>query len=129
MNSLNDSISRLKSAWKSGQPYVHVKNTKLVVNVLNLLYKEGFILSYRGDDVSLIVQLQYSNGNCPIKDIKCLSSSSRQIHLRKFAYSTQYTYPKFNRRLIIFSTPNGLSTSNIISNNQNKSGILLVEVI
>jgi len=53
MGSISDLVSKLKSALKSGQPYAIVKNTRIVVNILNLLYREGFIVGYMGADVNL----------------------------------------------------------------------------
>jgi len=129
MGSISDLVSKLKSALKSGQPYAIVKNTRIVVNILNLLYREGFIVGYMGADVNLKIQLGYPDGNCIIKDIRLISCPSRIVSLRKTRCHMQYNYAKTLQVLAILSTSNGIiNQHDVVIKANSVTGILLFEL-
>jgi len=128
MGSISDFVSKLKSALRSGQPYAIVKNTKIVVNVLDLLYREGLIIGYIGIDVNLKVQLGYPDGNCIIRDIRLISHPSRIVSLRKTQYHIQYNCIKTQRILTILSTSKGIMNQQSVNmKGDSVTGILLFE--
>lgn len=85
MNSLiADSIARIKNGQRASLPFVTLRRSKLVENVLAVMVEEGFIEGYGTDENSkhgdIRVELKYFEGRPVISSIRCVSKPGRRIY-------------------------------------------------
>jgi len=82
---VSDMIARIRNAQMRSKPFVSMPHSKLKVQVLETLLREGYI---RGFDVenensihkSLKVQIKYFSGKPVIREIKRISKPSIKIY-------------------------------------------------
>lgn len=82
---LSDMIARIRNAQMRGKPFVSMPHSKLKVQVLESLLREGYI---RGFDIettdcvqkSLRVEIKYFAGKPVIREIKRISKPSLKIY-------------------------------------------------
>jgi small subunit ribosomal protein S8 len=108
VNNLSLAFSIILNGSLSFKSNVHVPTSKLNLNLINLLYKEGFIRGFFYNSKRINVLLKYTEDLKPvIKNIKIISTSGRRIIISK------KTLSKFHKNAgtLILSTPKGLMTS------------------
>lgn len=106
MDNVGDALIRVKNAYLVSKQSVAMKYSKLVLNLMKLLQKEGFIeaVSQKGREV--IVTLKYVERRPAITDIKRVSKPSLRI------YKGVSELPSVLNGLgiAVISTPKGLMT-------------------
>jgi ribosomal protein S8 len=102
-------INNIKNGQKSNKSFVINQKNNLSVSLLNILWKEGFILGYTVEEKNkLKIFLKYKNSNSVLKYIKVLSKPSN-----KFYFSSNKLWKlKTNFGTAIVSTCKGFKTLN-----------------
>lgn len=101
-----DALIRIKNGYLVGKISVVVRFSKLILRIMKLLQKEGFIESVKQDKGELVVTLKY-NGRVPsLTDVKRVSMPSLRV------YKGVKSLPQVLNGLgiAIISTPKGLMT-------------------
>lgn len=108
-NTLWNISTNLKNTQISRRNFMYCSKTKLIVDFLNILWNEGYILGYKvcnSDSNLLKIFLKYKNENSTINSLKSISKPSRPIF-----YSLSQLYKLDSKKnLIILSTSKGLMT-------------------
>lgn len=81
---LSDMIARIKNGFVANLPYVelHPKTTRVCFEVLNILYKQGYIAGYFMHQNKGYVYFKYSNGGVSaLTGIVRVSTPGRKIFL------------------------------------------------
>ena len=101
---LSDMIARINNAQQAKLVSAKVVNSKLSVNLLNVLEKEGFIAGYQQDGNFINVGLKYETGKSIISVFKRVSKPGCRV------YSKISKLSKFFNGLgmSILSTPKGV---------------------
>lgn len=106
MDTISDALIRLKNSYRVGRETVSVKYSKLTLNLMKLLEKEGYVDKVRGGDKGITVVLKY-NGRVPaLTDVKRISKPS----LRIYKGVRELPYVLNGLGVAIISTPKGLLT-------------------
>jgi len=101
MNCLTNFFCKLKSGIVSRRRFIIVKVSKIVLSILNLFYKKGFISGFAFNPKNsheVIVFLKYINGKSFIKNC-CILSASRQ---RYYVFKSNQRF--FKNGLYLVST-------------------------
>ena len=108
---MNLAVSNFLSKLKNASL---IQKKKLVLDfhtsflpLIEILYKEGRILSYNKHGDKLIIHFRYFYNLNSLKKIKLISTISKQVYLNKFDI---YKILEKNK-LLVFSTSKGLLTS------------------
>jgi len=106
---LGDLLTRIRNAQRAGKSVVLTPHSKLRLNVLDVLQREGDIRGYaEGSDerghAQIEVQLKYHDGAPVIREIARISKPGRRV------YSKIKELPRFYNGLgiAILSTPKGV---------------------
>ena len=104
---LGDMLTRIRNGQAANKPAVQSPASKLRVNVLEVLRREGYIRGYTRDDSpmgELSIELKYHNGEPVIREIKRISKPGRRV------YSAVKDLPQVYNGLgiAILSTPRGV---------------------
>ena len=106
---LGDMLTRIRNAQRAKQTRVVAPASSLRANVLDVLKREGYIRSWKIEDVrpgvrQLEIELKYSEGEPAIKEITRVSKPGRRV------YSKIKELPKHYNGLgiSILSTPRGV---------------------
>lgn len=113
-------ISSINNGILKKKEFVDVKFSKLIINCLVILLKEGFILGFNLQNLSIIrIFLKYYKGICAIKQLKLMSTSGfrKYIDLKKI-------YKLKTLDFFLISTPRGIISSFDLILNQKKKKIL-----
>lgn len=105
-DSVSDTLIRIKNGYRVGKESVDLRYSKLILNLVKLLEKEGFLGKVENKDRSIIVELKY-NGRIPaITDVKRVSRPSLRV------YKGVKELPRVMNGLglAVVSTPKGLMT-------------------
>ena len=79
-NNLSLAFSIIKTGSISFKSYVHVPTTKLNLQMLSILYKEGFIRGFYYNEKRAKVFLKFNNYLKPIlKNIKIISTPGKKV--------------------------------------------------
>ena len=106
-NNLSLAFSIIKNGSLSFKSNVHIPTTKLNLQLVYLLYKEGFIQSFFFNKLKITVFLKFNELLKPsIKNIKILSTKGKQVIT---THKTLCRLPK-NSGILILSTNKGLLT-------------------
>jgi small subunit ribosomal protein S8 len=125
---LSDMVSRLKVATRNHFVSVKVKYTVLCLNVLNLLYKNGFIYNIKiVDNDQLIIFLKYYQNRPVFYSIDIISTPGKRVFWTLGKLSLKYSKLNFSGFYII-STSKGLVTSNDCLLGQSISGEVLLKI-
>lgn len=111
MHLISKIILRLKNAISLNKKYIFLPKNDFCVNLIYLLYSEGFILSFYLTNSKKRIKVflkTESNGSSIIKNIKLISTPSNNYFL-KYNHLTKLTN---GVGVIVLSTPYGLFTSN-----------------
>jgi small subunit ribosomal protein S8 len=104
---LGDMLTRIRNGQAANKPSVSSPASKLRVNVLEVLCREGYIRGYNRADGSkgdLSIELKYHNGTPVIRQLKRVSRPGRRV------YSGVKDLPRVYNGLgiAILSTPRGV---------------------
>ncbi len=106
---LGDMLTRIRNAQQAGHATVATPASKLRMNVLEVLKKEGFIrgfdrVQHDGGKAEIKIELKYHEGAPVIRMISRISSPGRRV------YSSIRDLPKVSNGLgiAILSTPRGV---------------------
>jgi ribosomal protein S8 len=82
MLAYNIFIAQLKIGLKNNKEFIIIRYSEFVLKLLNLLYKEGYIIGYENKNkYEIKVYLRYIAKSCIINDIQLVSTASRRIYL------------------------------------------------
>lgn len=106
---LSDLLTRIRNGQRANLAQIKAPASNLLVNVLAVLKKEGYILDYRKGEVvggksEVEIDLKYYDGEPVIKEIKRISTPGRRN------YSKISELPQYYNGLgiAILSTPKGV---------------------
>jgi len=101
---ISNLISNLKNAQKHKKNTLKIKKTDIIIQIVELLYKEGYLKYYTLDNNMITIGLRYYS-DCPaIKEIKRVSKPSKRMYSSiKSIYSDGLGY-------FILTTPKGILT-------------------
>jgi len=110
-NTLWNIFTDLKNAQLSRRNFMYYPKTRLIVNFLNILWNEGYILGYKVCNLNsnlLKIFFKYKNKNSTMNSLKLVSKPSRPVY-----YSLSQLYKLDSKKIqIIVSTSKGLMTIN-----------------
>lgn len=123
MDPIADALIRIKNGYSVGRVSVDIRFSKLILKLMELLEKEGYIGKVSKKDRSLIVELKYEARKAILTDIKRVSKPSLRI------YKGSKELPRVLNGLgiAIISTPKGLM-SDRDARKQNLGGEVLALV-
>jgi small subunit ribosomal protein S8 len=108
-------LNKLKNASLVNHELVYLNSNKLTKILLELLYKEGFILSYKIKEknneqktTNFLVKIRYLYNKPVFKHLKIVSSPSH----RKFLCLKNISKITSKKNLFVFSTSKGILTLN-----------------
>lgn len=106
MDPVADALIRIKNSYQVGKESVLLKYSKLVLKLMQLLKKEGYISDVSKTDREILVTLKYTSRKPAITEVKKVSKPSLRI------YKGVKTLPRVLNGLgiAIISTPKGLMT-------------------
>ena len=105
---LGDTVTRINNASKLKKNYVIVLKSNLVLNFLNILYKEGYIKGfYFFKNHKLIVLLKYYENRPVFEKLDLISKPSKRIYLNYKNILLKYSLTN----LVIYSSSIGLLTN------------------
>lgn len=111
MHLISKIILKLKNAISLNKKFFFLPKNDFCINLIYLLYSEGFILSFYLTNSKKKIKVflkNESNGSSIIKNIKLISTPSNNNYL-KYNHLTKLTN---GVGIIVLSTPYGLFTSN-----------------
>jgi len=125
---LGDMLTRIRNGQRAGKSSITSPASKLRVNVLDVLKREGYIRNYKSGDTTqgaaeLTIELKYHDGAPVIKEIDRISKPGRRV------YSKIADLPKIYGGLgiSILSTPRGVM-SDVEARAANVGGEVLCRV-
>lgn len=106
MDPIADALIRIKNGYLVGKPTVSVRFSKLMLELLKLLQKEGYIEENKHKDREIIVTLKYVARKPAMTDMKRVSKPSLRV------YKGAKDLPRVLNGLgiAIVSTPKGVMT-------------------
>lgn len=113
LDRLSDMLARINNGQQRGRLVIEVVRTRHCEEVLECLWKEGFIRSFVVNERSIEVHLKYKNGEPLVKKIKRISRPGFRCY-----YSAEKLREEFlKNNLIIFTSSQGvmLNSSLILS--------------
>lgn len=106
MDPIADALIRVKNGYLSGRTAVSLRYSKLILNLMKLLAKEGYIEDVKESSREIVVNLKYVSRKSAITDIKRVSKPS----LRVYKGVGQLPYVLSGLGIAIISTPKGIMT-------------------
>ncbi len=106
MDSIGDALTRVKNGYLSGKLTVSLNYSKLVVNLMKLLQKEGFLQGVEVKGKKVEVSLKYVDRKPAIIDVKRISKPS----LRIYKGVSDLPFVVNGLGIAVISTPRGLMT-------------------
>ena len=74
MDNISNLFSKIKNGFLSKKTTIVYKESKQILNILNILIKEGFIKNYKiNKKKQIIIYLKYKNNKSIINNIKRIS--------------------------------------------------------
>lgn len=106
MDTIADALIRIKNGYLAGSQLVTIRYSKIVLHILKLLEKEGYVDKVSSEKKTIIVGLKYENRIPAITEIKRVSKPSLRI------YKGVKQLPRVLNGLgiAIVSTPKGVMT-------------------
>ncbi|MBI2020315.1 30S ribosomal protein S8 [Candidatus Daviesbacteria bacterium] len=106
MDPIADALIRVKNGYLVGKSQVTLKYSKLILTLMKLLQKEGFISEVSKKDKEIIVSLKYVSRKPALTDVKRVSKPSLRI------YKGVRSIPQVLNGLgiAVISTPKGIMT-------------------
>lgn len=106
MDTIADTLIRIKNGYQAGKVAVEVKYSTIIVEICRLLKKEGFIDEYKQSERTIEVTLKYADRTPAITNVKRVSKPGLRIY-RGVKY---LPYVLNGLGIAIISTPKGLMT-------------------
>ncbi len=106
MDTVADALIRIKNGYAVGKQTVSVKYSKLILKLMKLLEKEGFLQGVKEEDRQITVSLKYTARKAAITDIKRISKPSLRVY--KGVQGLPHVLNGLG--IAIVSTPKGLMT-------------------
>lgn len=107
MDNVGDALIRIKNGYAVGKVKVNLKFSKLVLKLMKLLEKEGYVADVLDKDKEIIVNLKYNARIPAISDLKRVSKPS----LRVYKGTKDLPAVLNGLGIAIISTPKGLMTN------------------
>jgi len=112
MDLLTNMIANIKGGYQNKIDIIRIQKSNFCIDILDLLYKEGYILGYKMDPLNknkIIVFLKYIVNTPAISHIECISTQGRRSYSR---ISLLWQTKKLNQEKItyVLSTTSGLMT-------------------
>ena len=124
---LGDMLTRIRNGQSARKDVISAPASRLHINVLDVLQREGYIRGYSEEDLGkhpgLRIELKYFEGQPAIKHVARVSKPGRRV------YSGSKELPVIRNGLgiTIVSTPKGV-LSDAEARDQNVGGEVLAEV-
>jgi len=125
---IGDMLTRIRNGQRVGKKSVESPSSLLRKNVLEVLQKEGYIRTYRSEEVrkgieKLVIELKYSEGQPVIESVGRVSKPGRRVYcaVRKL---TSY---RSGLGMSILSTSKGIM-SDIEARTQGVGGEIICQV-
>ena len=113
INTLNDSLIRIKNGYKLKFGFVLVLKSKRIINFLDVLYLEGFIRGYSlsAEKNKIKVLLKYTDGNKKVlRETKNISKSGKRTYV---SVKNLWLLDSISKNgCFILSTSKGMMSSN-----------------
>lgn len=106
MDPVADALIRIKNGYLSGKQSVSVKFSKLILNLMKLLQKEGYIQGVEQKQGEIIVFLKYESRKPALSETKRVSRPSLRVYRGVSKLPTVLS----GLGIAIISTPKGLMT-------------------
>jgi len=107
-STLSNFLSNLKNHYISKKTILKERKTKQIIQMLNLLIKEGLINGfYNFNNNYIIVLLKYNNNKGVINCIKQISKPGKRVYVKN-----KWLYKNSKTDIFILSTHKGLLTQN-----------------
>ena len=106
MDSVGDALVRIKNGYLIGKQSVSVKYSKLILNLMKLLQKEGYLEATSHKDREITLTLKYNGRKPVLTDIKRVSKPS----LRIYTGVSKLPFVLNGLGIAVISTPRGLMT-------------------
>lgn len=119
-DTISDFLTRLRNSSLSGKKVAKVRYSKMVIDIAEILKKEGFIISFDRDGNEIDVVL---NSDSPFIHIKRISKPG----IRRYVKSNEIPTPRSGYGMVIISTPKGVLTGQQ-AKKQKVGGELVCEV-
>lgn len=82
MDIIADSLTKIRNAGMRKLPKTTVKKTRVVQDMLKIMVREGFLVSYKdAQPYTIEVELKYLNDKCVIDGLQRVSRQSRRIYV------------------------------------------------
>jgi len=106
---LSDMLSRIRNGQRANKSYVLCPASKLRVNVLDVLKREGYIRGYSPEATDagmaqLRIELKYHDGSPVIRELRRVSKPGRRVYSK--IHDLQRIYNGLG--ISILSTPRGV---------------------
>ena len=111
-NKIQDTLIRIKNAQNTQKNTCLVTKSKIIENILCVLYKEGYINGFFSQNKNIIIYLKYNTKNQPaIKKLNLKSKPGIQEYIttKKLKF---YEKKNNNLSILILSTPKGILSQN-----------------
>jgi len=107
-NSIIHFLLTIKNAGMARKEITIITNNKINVDLVTLLYKEGFLQSFTVNEKqnTITIFLRYGNNKNVFKELKLVSTPSRLIYLNYLDLCQLYD----KKMLLVFSTDKGFFT-------------------
>lgn len=104
MDPIGDALIRIKNGYRVGKESVSLRYSKLILKLMKLLQKEGYVSSVSHKDREITVILKYENRKPVLTDVRRVSKPSLRV------YRGVKQLPKVLNGLgiAVISTPKGL---------------------
>ncbi|OGE25370.1 30S ribosomal protein S8 [Candidatus Daviesbacteria bacterium RIFCSPHIGHO2_02_FULL_39_12] len=107
MDPVADALIRIKNGYLSGKQSISVRFSKLTLNLMKLLQKEGYVQGVEQKEREIIVTLKYESRKPALSEIKRVSKPS----LRVYRGVSKLPTVLGGLGIAIISTPKGLMTN------------------
>lgn len=106
MDPIGDALIRIKNGYAVGKTTVEIRFSKLILKLMKLLQKEGYLAEVSEKDGVILVNLKYNLRVASITDVKRVSKPSLRIYKGVKDLPTVLN----GLGIAIISTPKGLLT-------------------
>jgi small subunit ribosomal protein S8 len=125
---IGDMLTRIRNGQRVGKKSVESPSSSLRKNVLEVLQKEGYIRTYRSEEVrkgieKLVIELKYSEGQPVIESVGRVSKPGRRV----YCPVKKLTSYRSGLGMIILSTSKGIM-SDIEARAQGVGGEIICQV-
>lgn len=121
-------VSQLNIGAKRRYRFIFIKKIKIYLDIIHILYVNGFIRTYHIKGNLIRVYFKYTLGQKFWRELQIISRPGKRVYWSLPVLTKNYNKNNFTGFYII-STSEGLLTSNSILLNKHISGEVLIKVI